>query len=141
MEVNLSERQFDVGVSGGAKQTGLRAKIYHQAGHWLLSLDCSNSFNTVKWAAALDEVATRAPALACFLVKCHGITPADVVFQMDTRKWRAISSNTGVHQGDVLGAAPFCMPGGTILRKVRIHFEPEGDKAIAYMDHISLAYN
>lgn len=52
LEVNLSERQFSVGVPRG----GFRCKTSHQMGHCLLALDCCNAFNGAKRAAVLEGV-------------------------------------------------------------------------------------
>lgn len=48
-------------------------------------------------------------------------------------------SGTGVHQGDALGLALFCMSSGTNLEKVRTQFEPQGVEVVAYMDVIGMA--
>ena len=36
------------GVAGGVEHVTLSAKVHHQTGCWVVGLDCSNAFNTVK---------------------------------------------------------------------------------------------
>lgn len=50
-----------------------------------------------------------APGLTPFVAKCCGGRPADVYFEMDTGERKNVPSKTGIHQGDALGAALFCM--------------------------------
>lgn len=54
---------------------GLRCKLSHQTGHWLLVLDWSNACNTVKRAVTLEEVAIRAVALTPFVTNVIEINP------------------------------------------------------------------
>lgn len=58
---------------------------------------------------------------------------------MDTGERRNTLSNTGVHRGDALGPALFCMRVGTILRKFRTRFEPKGAEAGARTDDIAIS--
>lgn len=60
----------------------------------------------------------------------------DVFFQLDTGEGMNTSPHTGVHQGNALGSALFCMPVRTILRKSGTRFEP--NKAEAYKDEIAI---
>ena len=52
-----------VAVPGGVGHVGLRARMLHETGNWLILTDCSNAFNAVKRTAVLEEVANCVPAL------------------------------------------------------------------------------
>lgn len=47
-KVNQSEQQLGVEISGVAEHMSLRYILSHNTGHWLLVLEYSNAFNTVK---------------------------------------------------------------------------------------------
>ena len=111
-EANREARQFGVGVRRGVEQVALRARIHHEAKHWLILTDCSNAFNTVKRTAMLAEASTCVPALTPFVAKCYGEMPAPVFFQMESGERRKIDCSSGVQQRDAMGPALFCMPLG-----------------------------
>ena len=70
-EANREVRQFGVAVPGGMEHVGLRARMLHETGNWLVLTDCSNAFNTVKRTAVLEEVAKCVPALTPLVAKCY----------------------------------------------------------------------
>ena len=82
-EVFRSERQYGVAVSGGVEHVGLRAKIHHQAGHWVIAMDFSNAFNSVSRKSIFEELPKRAPGLAPFVAKCYGDQSAEIAFTME----------------------------------------------------------
>ena len=138
--INVSEGQFGVGVAGGVERVALRAKVHHQTGCWVVGLDCSNAFNTVKRTAVFKEITRVAPRLAPLVAKCYGGPPADVFFELDSGERRTIASKTGVQQGDALGPALFCMPVGTAMRSTREAFGELGVDMFAYMDDIYFVF-
>ena len=69
-EVNREVRQFGVAVPGGVEHVGLRARMLHETGDWLVLTDCSNAFNAVKRTAVLEEMAKCIPALKPLVAKC-----------------------------------------------------------------------
>ena len=99
-EVNREVRQFGGAVPGGVEHVGLRARMLHETGNWLVLTDCSNAFNTVKRKAVLAEAANCVPALTPFVAKCYGTRPADVFFRMDSGDSRTITCSSGVQQGE-----------------------------------------
>ena len=106
-EINREARQFGVGERGGVEQVALRARMHHEANHWLILTDCSNAFSPVKRTAVLTEAATCVPALTPLVAKCFGERSAPVFFQMDSGERRKIDCPSGVQQGDVMGPALF----------------------------------
>ena len=89
-EVNRQVRQFGVAAPGGVEHVGLRARMLHETGNWLVITDCSNAFSTVKRMAVLAEVANCVPALTPLAAKCCGTRPVDV-----SRRWRPSSAVHG----------------------------------------------
>ena len=69
-KVNREVRQFGVAVHGGVEHVGLRARMLHETGNWLVLTDSSNAFNTVKRTAVLEEVPKCVPALTPLVAKC-----------------------------------------------------------------------
>ncbi|CAN0286361.1 unnamed protein product, partial [Laminaria digitata] len=104
-EVDRETRQFGVAVPGGVERVGLRARMLHETGDWLVLTDCSNVFNTVKRTAVLEEVANCVPALTPLVSKCYGTRPVDVFFRMGSGETRTIACSSGVQQGDTMGPA------------------------------------
>ena len=47
-------RQFGVAVPGGVEHVGLKVRMPHEMGNWLVLTDCCNVFNTVKRTAVLE---------------------------------------------------------------------------------------
>ena len=137
-KVNREARQFGVGVRGGVEQVALSARVHHGANNWLVLTDCSKAFNTVKRTAMLAEAATCVPALTPFVAKCFGEMSAPVFFHMQSGERRKIDCSSGVHQGDAMGPALFCMPFLPVLKRTRAEFEPRGVEAFAYLDDISI---
>lgn len=88
----------------------------------------------------MEEVTKRASALTPFAAKCCGGKPPEVFFQLDTGERKTIAPNTGIRQGEALGSAFFCMPEGTILRKFRTRFEPNGTEVEMYMDDTAISW-
>ena len=70
--------------------------------------------------------------------KMQGERPAPVFFKNDSGERRKIECSSGVQQGDVMGAALFCMPLLPVLKRIREEFEPRGVEAFAYLDDISI---
>ena len=108
-EINREARQYGDGVRGGLEQVALRARVHHEAKDWLILMDCSNTFNTVK------RRRSRRRPLACrhsrrFVAKCYGERPPTVFFQTDSGERRKIDCSSRVQQGDAMGLALFCMP-------------------------------
>ena len=99
-QVNREVRQFGVAVLGGVEHVGLRARMLHETGTWLVLTDCSNAFDTVKRKVVLAEAANCVQALTPFAAKCYGTRPADVFFRMDSGETRTITCSSGVQQGE-----------------------------------------
>ena len=89
-------RQFGVAGHGGVEHVGLRARMLHETGNWLVLTDCSNAFNTVKKTAVLEEVEKWVPALTPLVAKCYGTVPADVFSRMDSGETRTVACSSGV---------------------------------------------
>ena len=137
-EANREARLFGVGVRGGVEQVALRARVRHEEKNWLVLIDCSNTFNTVKRTAMLAEAATCVPALTPFVAKCYGEMSAPVFFHMESGERRKIDCSSGVQQGDVMGPELFCMLLLPVLKRTWAEFEPRGVEAFAYLDYISI---
>ena len=120
------------------EQVALRARVHHEARHWLILTVCSNAFNTVKSTVVHAEAATCVPALTPFITKCYGERPAPVFFQIDSGERRKIECSGGVQQGDAMGSALFCLPLLPVLKRIREEFEPRGVEAFAYLNDISI---
>ena len=136
--VNREVRQFGVAVPGEVEHVGLRARILHESGNWFILTDCSNYFNAVKRAAALEEVANCVPALTPLVDKWYGTRPSDVVFRMDSGETRTVACSNGVQQGDPMGPAMFCLALRPGLERFRQEIEAEGVESFAYMGDVSL---
>ena len=106
--------------------------------NWLILSDCSNALNTVKQPAVLTEAATCVPALTPLVVKCYGERSAPVFFQMESGERLKIDCSSGVHQGDAMGPALFCMPLLPALKRTREELEPKRVQAFAYLDYVSI---
>ena len=78
------------------------------------------------------------PALTPFVEKCYGERPAPVFFQKDSGERQKIEFANGVHQGDAMGPALFCMSLLPVLKRIREEFEPRGVEAFTYFDDISI---
>ena len=86
----------------------------------------------------LAEVANCVPALAHFVAKCYGMRPVDVFLRMDSGETRTIPCPSRVQQGDLMGAAMFCLALRPGLTRFREEFDREEVEAFAYMDDVSL---
>ena len=86
----------------------------------------------------LAEAATCVPALTPFVAKCYGEMSAPVYFQMESGERRKMDCSSGVHQGDAMGPALFCMSLLPVPRRARAEFEPRGVEAFACLDDISI---
>ena len=138
-EVNREMRQFGVAVPGGVEHVGLRGRMLHETGNWLVLADCSNSFITVKRTAELEEVANGVLVLTPLVAECYGTRPADVFFRIDSSGHqddrllqrcpaRAPHGTSNVLPGVVTGAE--VIPAG-----IR---EREGVEAFVYVADVSL---
>ena len=137
-EVNREVRQFGVAVPGGVEHVGLRAKMPHETGDWLVVTDCFNAFNNGERKDVLAEAANCVPALTPSVAKCYGTRPADIFFRMDSGEARTIACSSGVQQGDPMGPAMFRLALRPGLKRFREESEGEGVEAFAYMDDVSL---
>ncbi|CAN0376531.1 unnamed protein product [Laminaria digitata] len=57
---------------------------------------------------------------------------------MGSEETRTIACSSGVHQGDPMDPAMFCLALRPRLKRFRQEFEGEGVEAFAYMDDVSL---
>lgn len=56
MELYMSEALYGVGDPGKVEQVGQRlAKVLRQTCRWIILLDCSNTFNSVKYPDVVVE--------------------------------------------------------------------------------------
>lgn len=96
-EGNRELRQFGVVAPEGGEHVGLRARLQHEVGNWLVITDCSNASNTVKKAAVLAGVANWVPVFTPLAAKCYyGTRPAGVGFRMDPEKTRTTTFSSGI---------------------------------------------
>ena len=130
----IGERQFGVAVPGGVEHVGLRARMLHETGNWLVLTDCSNAFSIVKRTPVLEDVVNCVPTLTPSVAKCYRTRPADLSFRMDSGETRTIACSSGVQVGDPMEPAMFCLALQPGLKRFRQESEREGVKAFAYMD-------
>lgn len=94
----------------------------------------------------LAEAATSVPALTPLIEKkcysySYGERPAPVFFQIDSGERRNIECSSGVQQKGApwAGRCSACrLAGSKLLKRSREEFEPQGVRAFAYLDDISL---
>lgn len=115
------------------------AKVRHQVRHWLLTLACTNSFDSAKRKAAPEEVPARVPALKLFIVKCYVEAMTGITFQMNIERRQNVSSNTGIRQGHGLATALFCLLTEPILSNVRNQLEALEAEVMTYLDDVTMA--
>ena len=111
--------------------------VHHETKNWLILIDCSNAFNTVKYTAVLAEAACCVLALTPLVAKRNGERSAPVFIQMEWGEWRKIECLSGVQQADAMGPTLFCTPPLPVLKWTRGEFEPRGVEDLSYLDDIS----
>ena len=89
-------------VPGGVEHVRVRAMMLHETGNGLVLTDCFNNFETVQWAAVLEEVATCVPALTTLVHQCYGTRPVGVSFRTDPGETKTVSCSRGVQQADTM---------------------------------------
>ncbi|GKC06001.1 putative reverse transcriptase domain-containing protein [Tanacetum coccineum] len=114
----LSDFQFRVGMSGGAKAILHSANRvlseYHNDGSLaMLIVDFSNAFNLMDKLALLHEVKVKCPFISLWVDSLYG--QASRLYIGDTHIWSA----TGVQQGDPLGPLLFALILHPLLHKIK----------------------
>ena len=109
----------------------LTGSIELQPTHSIVSVDCTNAFNTVNRSTILHSVGKRLPALAGLVNWAYG-SPSSLIW-----KDSIIPSTCGSKQGDPLGGALFCMALQEVLEELKT--KHPAVTIVAYMDDINLA--
>lgn len=99
--------QLGVGIPNGAEAGAHAARIYYTSRHngvrVFLKIDVKNAFNEIRRDALLRKVKSTVPEIYKFVEQCYRL-PTNVYYRE-----HVISSQRGVHQGDPLGPALFCL--------------------------------
>lgn len=99
--------QLGVGIPNGAEAGSHAARIYYTSKHngvrVFLKIDVKNAFNEIRRDALLWKVKSTVPEIYKFVEQCYGL-PTNVYYRE-----HVILSQRGVHQGDPLGPALFCL--------------------------------
>ena len=132
---DLAPLQLGVGIPGGAECVGhmLRAALQEDPNTHVISLDCTNAFNTVSRQAIANTVHTKAPTLIPFIRWAYG-EASRVFLSGAPDDVPPIVFAAGVRQGVPLGPLLFALTLLPALEATRAEHPQAG--LVAYMDDV-----
>jgi hypothetical protein len=133
-----SAGQFGVGVAGGAEVVAALAKLLHESDSWLLDVDGSNAFNSIRRSVFLPAASAALGRGYSYVAAVYGNAPPPLLFRMESGEVRCIPSASGCQQGDPLGPVLFCLGILQLMRDLRGRFEASGISLFGYMDDLTL---
>jgi hypothetical protein len=131
--------QHGVGAPAGSETVALVARLLHEGDSWVLAVDGSNAFNSVKRTAVLPAAASLLDTGFDYVAALYGGPPPELLVQLPAGAGvTVIPSATGVQQGDALGPLLFCLALLPALRALRARWGPSGITFAALMDDVFL---
>jgi hypothetical protein len=129
--------QHGVGAPAGSETVALVARLLHEGDSWVLAVDGSNAFNSVKRTAVLPAAASLLDIGFDYVAALYGGPPPELLVQLPAGAGvTIIPSATGVQQGDALGPLLFCLALLPALRALRARWGPSGITFAALMDDV-----
>ena len=125
--------QLGVGVKGGAEAIMHSTKISYEkiltssSSSGILQIDFCNAFYSIKRSEMLKTVASSMPGIAAFTNSCYSLHS-----QLFYNKF-AVSSESGIQQGDPLGPLIFSLTLWPIIEKIQ-ETSPELQQHSWYLD-------